>query len=195
MSGKQAIIDKIIGSAELTAEDSMKQADLRAEEIKAEAEAYAEKLRSAAEKEKAGISASALSRRTSVAVLEIKKIMLKAKREVLDKAYAQAVERLCNLERDEYASLIAALIEKFAEDGDEVLLNAKDENRVPSEFIAECGRKSGITLKAVYGGEPEGGVILRNSGCDKNLSVAALVEEAARDRELCLAELLFGGER
>lgn len=195
MSGQQAIIEKIIGSATLTAEDTLKQASARVDEIEIEAKAYAEKLKNAAEKERAEIFNSALSRRTSVATLEIKKIMLKVKREVLDRAYAEANESIRNLNKTQYCTLIAALIEAYAEDGDEVVLNDADKERISAEFIVECGKKKGVNLKAVYAKEPEGGIILRNSGCDKNLSVGALIEQVSREKEAQIAEVLFGGER
>ena len=91
---KQDLLDKIIAEA-----------NEKASSLRAEAKARADALISAAEEESAALSESArklasssapevLKRRRSMAELEVRKILLEGKQELISKSYQEALDRV-----------------------------------------------------------------------------------------------------
>ena len=59
-------------------------------------------------------------RLSSSAAVECRKMELAAKQELLNEAFAVAVEELCHLPREKYLALIASLAAEVAEGGEEI---------------------------------------------------------------------------
>ena len=111
-------------------------------------------------------------RLVSAAQMDAKKLLLAAKQACIDEAFDKAQEKLLALDEGEYAQLLARMAVKAAKTGkEEILLNAKDRERVGPQVVAwantllaeaaapkaaekagKVGGKAGAVLSAVVTG-------------------------------------------
>lgn len=190
MAGSEAIINKIISDAKENADVTLKAADKKAEEIiaaaKVNAEEYLGKERTASEEAARLI----VERRKTVAALDAKKIALKARQELIDECFEAAEKKILSLGKEEYLAFVGKLVEENSEDGDLLVLSS-EEKYVDNAFVEaiseKLGKKLGISdEKETY----VGGIVLRSSSCDKNLTLKALLRSVREDKEKEIAEIL-----
>ncbi len=190
MAGSEAIINKIIADAENNASVIVKNAENTANEMIKNAEIKASEYLESEDKASKEQARLTVERRKTVAALDSKKIALKARQELIDECFEQAEKKILSLERDEYLKLIARLCEENAEDGD-VLVLGSEEKYVDEAFVKELsariGKKLGISEEK---GNYVGGIVLRSSYCDKNLTLHALLRSMRDEKEKEIAKLL-----
>ena len=127
----QAEIDQILGDARRQAAEILARYEAQAKKEAEELLGRGEK--NAAEREE---------RLASVAQMEAKKLTLATKQEMLDKAFALALEQLASLPEDEYIALLAALAARAAATGREQLIfSPKDRERVGEQVVAAANEK------------------------------------------------------
>ena len=171
MSKEEAIVSKILRDADEKAEAILKDANDKAGEMIAKANADGRDRRREAETQ-ASLKIPELKRRSaSVAELEVKKLALAARQEILGETFDKTLDKLCALPDNEYLSLIESMIKAVASDGDVVVISSRDEKRITAAFIAKIAKEKGISLKLSSSfGDFKGGVVLESAGCDKNMS-------------------------
>ena len=171
MSKEEAIVSKILRDADEKAEAILKDAHDKAGEMIAIANADGRDRRREAETQ-ASLKIPELKRRSaSVAELEVKKLALAARQEILGETFDKTLDKLCALPDNEYLSLIESMIKAVASDGDVVVISSRDEKRITAAFIAKIAKEKGISLKLSSSfGDFKGGVVLESAGCDKNMS-------------------------
>lgn len=127
-----------------------------------------------------------------LAEIEAKKIMLKAKRELIDQTVERAKQKMLSLPDGEYIDWIATLISQKATDGDKVIISKNDVKRLTAEAIGEISAKTGkkITLSDKIG-DFSGGIILSQNGCDKNMTLETALDEIKQDYILKISTKLF----
>ena len=191
MDGKEAIIKRIKTDAEKKAREIIDSAEKNAEERKADAENWAKDYIASQEKILKRDAEEVLSRRLTVADLDVRKIILNAKQQVIAGVLNAVFESLCSLNKGDYLKLVAKLIEENAEIGDEVVLSSDGvltaDNIKSLKIYAE--KKLSVSKAA---GDFKGGVYLIGKTCDKSLTFYSLINE---DREALItkaAEMLFG---
>ena len=75
----------------------------------------------------------------SVAQLEARKTALAAKQEMVERAYALALEKLCTLPEEKYITVLAELMAEAAATGrEEVLFSDRDRERVGKAAVAKA---------------------------------------------------------
>ena len=74
--------------------------------------------------------------------LETRNAFLKRRREEIDKTYSEILNKMKNLPDEDYFELIYTFAKKLSGMSGVVLLNKKDMNRLPKNFLAEIGRAS-----------------------------------------------------
>lgn len=132
------------------------------------------------------------SRIMANAELEVRKIKLKAKQDALDECFAEAVAKIKNMEDDEYISLITSMIKQQGQNGDEVVISKNDVKRLNNNVILKIAKELGLDLKLSREvGEFEAGIILRQNGCDKNMTVEMEFSEIRDKFEAKLSRKLF----
>ncbi len=187
---EQNIVTKIISDAELKAEQIIAAAEANAvqtvQAARDRSNAYRE--------EQLALNAARndeVLRRTEInAKLDKNKKVLAAKTEALDSVFEGALAALCALSEQEYADLICNLLERYAENGETVVLS---ENCPCKEkiFSAEVVSKKALEVSRQYG-KFAGGLVLVGKGADKNLTFEALVASAREEKQAEVAEKLFG---
>ncbi|MBR4248590.1 MAG: V-type ATP synthase subunit E [Verrucomicrobia bacterium] len=118
----------------------------------------------------------------SLAQMETKKMILAAKQEVLEEAFALARKNLAELAPAKKLEIYKALAEKASVSGaEEIILNAADKaafgeklTEAVNAALKAAGRKGGLTL-AKETAEIDGGVILKENSVEVNCSYDTLI--------------------
>lgn len=190
MDSKEAIIGTIMSEAEEKAAKITQKGNEDADKLISEAKAFAEELNNKLKSEYAFEEAEALRRRKTVAALDAKKLVLKAKQEVLSEVFLKAYDKLCALEKSDYLALVNKLLVLSAEDGDEVVLSydgALTEGDIKS---LDVYKEKNLTVSQEKG-DFKGGVKLIGKICDKDLSFRQVLDEKKDSLSAKMAEELF----
>ena len=187
---KQELLDKIIGDAEERARTILSEAESKAASVVASAEEERATLLDSARKMAAASQPEVVMRRRSMAELEGRKLVLKAKQEMIGEAYRKAL--LVIKESKSYPALLVKMILSAAADGDSVIFSASDFDRVDrKKIVAEAMKQADIRLTlSEEKGAFDGGIVLRGADCDKNLSLEVELE-SLRSEEDVAAKVLF----
>lgn len=134
-------------------------------------------------------------RLASVAQLEARKLVLAAKQDVLEQTFDQALEDLLNLPEKEYTEVLAKLIVKACQSGDEeVIFSQKDRPRYGKAAVTSAnemlGDKGRLTL-SVESRPIQGGFILSDGDVDVNCTFETLVRLQRRELDGPVAKVLF----
>ena len=193
MQGQEAIVRRILSDAEEKAAGWKSDARARADEKRTRAREQADR---ELERGLAELSVQAkerVERRETVARLDCGKLLLKAKRNVLDRVFSRTLELAASLPAERYLRLIGELLDRYAEQGDGVVLAAAapigetDLLGLPvfrARSLTFCGKDGAFS----------GGILLKNDLCDKDLSFESLIDAQRSALESELSETLFSGE-
>lgn len=190
MNNKQAIIDKIINDANQKASVIVEEARVKASAIVETANAEASKLFEKNEGKSEILTGEILMRRALVAKLDDKKNLLAKKLDVVDEAFAKAIEEFVG-DKD-YLKIVEKMIENNCEDGDEVAIASSDKSKITAAFIEKIAKKCSKKITLKKGFAPiYGGVILVGKKCDKNLSLDLELASLREKIQAECVEILF----
>ena len=195
----QALIDKIIRTAESEAElitdEILKRAGESERIILGKADAECADIRKAAEEKAAQI------KRTSALLSELdaRKAALRAKRDVMDRAYGEAFDRLVSLDTEKRIPFIRSLIIRYAPDSVITLtLTEVDRRYFDVAYVGsiekELADKFGRTARITVSEKPakfKGGVFMESAVSDVDASFEAIFEELRRGTEAEVSRILF----
>lgn len=186
---KEAILERIISDAQAAADATVAEAEGRAAEIIAEAEARAARDRQGTSAIIAERSKAIADGKAAAARLDAAKVMLAAKRGVIDAVYARALEKLKALPQKDAVRLAEGLLLSYAEDGDELVFATNFAYKAQVLKLAVVAEKnlknSGKTA------DMDGGFILIGKNSDKDLSYGALLALDREERQAEIAAKLF----
>ncbi len=127
--------------------------------------------------------------------LDVKKIRLGAKQELIGKAYAGALECLCGLDDAKYLAFVERLLDQAADSGDEELLVSRGEKRINKRWLdaynAARGTKHTLSSEKA---DISGGFILRKGKISVNCSLDTLIHWLKDDLESDVVKRLFDAE-
>ncbi len=172
MNGIEKITARIETDAKAEVAEILREAEEKAAAIREQYKAQAAAEAKAAEAAGKEAAQRQTERLESAAQMEAKKRLLAAKQACLNEAFSKAQEKLLALDEGEYAQLLARMAVKAAKTGkEEILLNAKDRERVGPQVVAwantllaeaaapkaaekagKVGGKAGAVLSAVVTG-------------------------------------------
>jgi len=187
------ITQKIIDEANDYADDVINKAKEEARTISEEYESIAEKEYNQvvdAAYEKAN---EILHRTTAQSVKEKRINIISAKWEYLDNAFSSAIKKMCKLPNDVQIRFIAGLVQKYQRSDAELIFNADDRKRLGSEVVAAVNSASGsykVVLSDITG-DFSGGVILKESNVEANLTYDAIVTSERERLEEEVSAILF----
>lgn len=175
-----------------------------AEEILAGANAKAQNIAQRAEEENDSVKTTfarrfeeekpeILKRREIVAKLDVKKMMLRSRRDVVRDVYSAALAGLGDLERSEYLSFCAALLKAAVATKEEIVRVGAGEKYIDEAWIGDYNQKNGAklvlsedTLEGITGG-----FILENGRISVNCSWEMLIRIAQEKFEADVIKRLF----
>jgi len=199
MTGMDKIREKILEDARSKARAIQEQAEEEAKKIKEQA--YSE-----AEKERTEILNSAQSdglqlyeRMIAMAGLDGRKKLLAAKQQMIDAAFAKALEKVCGLPDRQYQQLLEKMIAEAAGNtAGEVLLTEKDAARMDGSFISnvnlrisQAGKSGAVTLSDRHI-KSAGGFILKCGDMEINSTFEILFGMLRSELESEVVNILFG---
>ncbi len=189
---KEAIIDKILSDANLKGDAIIGEANEKADEIISLAAKQCKDYLYQSKTENDRLTLEIDERSRSVAELDARKLLLAAKTQVLDSVYAKTLEKLKNLDKEQYGALIFAMLEN-AKDGDVVIISKREKDIVTKQSLADFAKKKGIKLTlADKFGDFDGGVIISENGVDNNFTLDVEVSILREQTETKIAKEIFG---
>lgn len=199
MEGAERIINKILDDARVKAENNIEQAKKQADSIIDAAEKEAEKKKAEILDNAAKDASETKKRLIAVAELEIRKIKLKAKQELITRVFEQVVETLNSLPAERYKEMISNMIVNSAKTGDEeILLSRRDKERVGNDIIGIVNaklRERGLRSNMKISGDTvdiKGGFVLRSENIEFNNSFEAIIRMKYSEIEPQVVNILFG---
>lgn len=174
-------IDGIIdaGKAEVSgiAQGWLERIDAEARELNAKAE------KAAAEREE---------RLKSAAEMDARKTILSAKQELVERAYALALDKLCKLPEDEKVKLLSALLLRASVTGKEEAVFSAADRAAGAKAVEQANASS--DKKLTLSGETapiRGGFILRDRNVEVNCAFETLVRLEKAETAGEVARILF----
>lgn len=194
MNNKEAIIQKIIDDANAQAQKNLDEANETAAQIIARAQKQADRYLADNSDKEDMLYNESLQRGEVVAGLDCKKILQGAKKQIIDKAFDEALQAVVD-DKKTYLALLQAMILSCCESGDEVIVASGDDKIVTKKLIADLAKKSGKSIKKSEElGDFKGGVILSGEKYDKNLTLELELSLIKEKLESKIEEILFGGK-
>lgn len=193
-------IEKITGRIQ---EDTKIEIDRILSAARAEAAQIAERGRAQAEAEKSALTdrnekaaAEREERMVSVARMEARQVSLAAKQEMVEKAYALALEKLCAMPDAEYIRVTAALLTQAAPDGKGEVIFAPDvRERIGAKAVAAANEALQGKLTLSEETRPlRGGFILKKGSVEVNGTFETLVRLQRAETAGAVAKKLFPEE-
>lgn len=123
--------------------------------------------------------------------LETRNAFLKRRREEIDKTYSEILNKMKNLPDEDYFELIYTFAKKLNGMSGVVLLNEKDMNRLPKNFLAsleKCGVKAELSKMPC---DIESGFILKCGDIEENMDFSAILSEKRDAIEDFINQALF----
>ncbi len=187
----QDIIDTILDNSAQEVARIKDATDKECAVIKSEADQKVKAIREKSQMDAKLMRAEALSRRLTVAELDVKKIMLNAKQEIIDEVYKRATSKLKELKTADYKKLIEGMITVGAEDGDVIVVGARDQKVITSALVKKVAEKKGIQLTLQYDEKIDGGIVIKSTECDKNMTIDLEVASVKLATETEISKRLF----
>ena len=193
MNGIDKIIQRIEADAQAELDRVLNAAKEQAEEItelyRSRAEAEAAELRARNEKN----AAEREERLVSSAQMEVRKASLAAKQQMLDKAYALALDKLCSMPDAQYIETVAELLIQAAPRGaGKVIFASGEKERIGAAAVAMANEKLDGQLTVAEETRPiRGGFILADGRVEVNCSFDTLVRLQKNETAGAVAKILF----
>ena len=150
----ESIVERIRSDGKTEAEAILAAGKRKAEETENGAKAEAERLRRETESDVEKRAAAVAAHFAATARLDVKKIMLAARKKAVENVYAEAKKRLIDLGEEETLTLFNRLLCLYAEEGDAVIFADGFRYTEASETSARvCGKEaeSGFGRRGVCG--------------------------------------------
>ncbi len=185
------LVNVILDDAQKIATSTRNEGNTKAQEIISRASSDVSVSKQKAYEETALIHENILKQAIVDANLEVKKLILSTKREIINTAFDKAMDKILKLPKKDYLNLISSLLNN-ADDGDIVLISSKDKNVITKEFIEKESKRLGkkLVLSNQYI-DILGGIVLSNKYFDKNLSLEVLMSNLRDEIETTVADQIF----
>ena len=178
MSSGEKILSVIRADSEETIAEIKKQSEEIRQAILSKADEKAKEIAQTAQIKKAELTDRLKKSNQSRIELEKRSMVLKTKREEIEKAVRKISDSMKNLNDEAYFRLIYRLASTLGKKEGVILLNTRDLKRVPKDFLSEMA-KIGITatLSNVPDDRIESGFVLKNGDIEDNMSFDAIIAE------------------
>lgn len=193
----EQVIEKILSDAGAQADGIKVEAHQKAESLDQELKEWLGKFGQKTETIAQKAAKDARTHVLAAARMQMSKDHLAAKGALLASVFDRMRGQVQQLGDDAYQKLMAELMVKAVETGDEEVVVGRNETRINDKFIKEVNRRLGPGYKgnlrlARDQADIEGGFILRRGKVQINVSIDVLVAQAREELEMEIATTLFG---
>ena len=193
MTGTEKIIAHIETDAKAQAEEIISAAEARCAEIKSKYELQAADLYQAKIREGVKACQDKEDGALRISRMEARKSTLAVKQEMVSKSFEMALEQITSLPEEQYIAFLKRLAMQASSTGDEeILLNARDREKIGEKLLAAVNAEPGKSLTlSDETREIAGGLILRRGNVEANSSAELLVDLTRSELSSKLANVLF----
>jgi V/A-type H+-transporting ATPase subunit E len=175
---------KIENEAQAEIKTLLAKADEEVAQIRAAADAEIKTIRDGYNKRFEQEQPEILRRREIVANLDVARIQLGAKQDLIDKAYEETLRRLTSLPEDKYLGFVHHLMAEAVITGEEVVYVGKNETKITATWLDHFNSAQNTRLSLAPERLPiAGGFVLRNGRVDTNCSWEMLIRWVRDDLE------------
>lgn len=194
MNGIERILQRIQSEAQTEIDEILKKAREEADAIQNRYQMQAENESAELNLKKQKAAEEQEERQISVAQMESRKIILATKQEMVEKAYALALEKLCSMPEEQRISVLADLLVRASSSGrEEVIFSPEDQPRVGKAAVKAANGASGKQLTLSSQTRPiKGGFILKDGNIEMNCTFDTLVRLQKTGTAGMVAKKLFG---
>lgn len=192
----EAITSKILEDARAQAAAALGEAQRKADDLRRWDEAAIEEKRQQSEAQADRQAAEMRDRMLRMAELDQKKALLSVKRQVIDLAFADALERMAAMGAEQKREYIEKLLLASAQGGEELIPSAEDKALFDPAFMARLNAqlqkagKAAVTLSS-QDRPLGGGFVLKQGGLEINCAFSAVLSQARSALEAEVAAVLF----
>ena len=193
----QAILDKIQSDAREAASTILNEANNRAAAYQKASEEKIVRMRADAEKRAAADGAQLEQRMIRMAELDQKKLLLAAKRELIDRAFQLALSKLTAMPKEQAQRFLLSVVVQAAQGRETMIAGSEHDAWLTPDFpdranaaLVQAGKPGQLTLSK----EKRAGVcglILSYQDMEINCTFEALVEAERLELEAEVARVLF----
>lgn len=198
MAGIEKIKERILEDASKEKQNILKEAEKQADQVLEEYRKKAEDVRKQI-LNKAKKEAEDRKRRIlSMAQLEQRKVILKAKQDIIDEVFENAKKRLKEIPSEEYNDILYNMLLKGVITGnEEIIVNKRDRSQITPDFIEQVNQelkklgKNGNIKLSFKTGNMLGGFILKSKDIEVNATFDSLIKLEREELETKIAKILF----
>ncbi len=134
------------------------------------------------------------SRRISVAELEVRKMRLGAKQELIARCFDAALDKLVAMDEGDYLEFLTSAVLVTGVSGGELLLNAKDRKALGEKLVKKVNStgKAGELTLAEDTIDAKGGFVLRKGSMEINSTLETMVSGIRESATPDVVKALFG---
>ncbi|MDR0696029.1 MAG: hypothetical protein LBF68_00595 [Christensenellaceae bacterium] len=186
------IAARIVNDAQLIAKSTLEEGRIKANEIISRAQMDADIYITTAEAEIERLTTEVIRQKRSATLSDVRKLILKAKKEAIDKAFIKAQEILMQLPNQKYLELIKGML-NYAENNDTVLIYKNEKRLITKKFIDAVALIRGIKLNVDFmeNNDLERGIKLVSDNVEKDCTISTELSALRADLELDLLDVLF----
>lgn len=194
MNGIDRIVQLIQSEAQAEIDEILKKAQEEAEAIQTRYQAQMEQEAAELNLKRQRAAEEQEERLISVAQMESRKIILATKQEMVEKAYALALEKLCSMHEKQRVSVLSELLTRASNSGsEEVIFSPEDRPNVGKAAVKVANDASGKQLKLSDETRPiKGGFILKDGNIEMNCTFDTLIRLQKTGTAGMVAKKLFG---
>lgn len=192
----EQVVEKILSQAKAEAEAIVNEAKDKAAAQKAKLDAELAEFDTKTEELAGAAGEDKLQRMLAGARMSQSRKMLAAKVAILDEVFAKSKTAVSQLPDPQYLAMMAELMKKAVETGDEEVIVGKDEKRIDQSFIKDVNRQLGSGFKGNLRLSNEradipGGFILSRGKVRINAGTDVLIDRLRESMQIELADELF----
>lgn len=184
-----SILKRIEDEASAYSEQRLKEAEAEKERIIAEANEEANRIKDERKKASDNEAEQVILRKTSVAGLDSRQMILQTKQELIKESFDGAINHIINMKPDDYIDFIGRQIEPFKDKEGEVLISLEDRKRYGA---AISDKLQGTKLRLSDDiAKIKGGCIIRCGNILYNASIEEIIENDKSGMMTEISNLLF----
>lgn len=193
MNGIERITQRIALDAQEEINEILRKGREEAKEITERFQAQADGERAALSERNAKAAAEREERLVSMAQMEARKVTLAARQEMVEAAYAKALELLCEMPDHVYIDVLAALMAAASVGGkEEAVFSKKDRERVGKKAVETANKKFGKSIAlSDKTADIRGGFILKGENVEVNCTFETLVRLQRAETAGAVVRTLF----
>ncbi len=192
----EAITAKILEDARAQAAAALSEARRKADDLRRQNEAAIEQKRQESEAQVNRQAGELRDRMLRMAELDQKKALLSVKRQVIDLAFADALERMAAMSADQKKDYVEKLLLDSAQGGEELIPSSEDKALFDPAFMDRLNarlQKAGKKAVRLSGQDRPlgGGFVLKQGGLEINCAFSAVLSQVRSALEAEVAGVLF----